>query len=220
MAEISTSVLSVNKENAIKTFYNLEVAKTNYYHIDVMDGKFVEKNNYALMKDYMLSLKHITNLPLDVHLMVEDVKAFVDEFIELEPHIITFHIEAIKNKEEIFKIINYIKERNVKVGIAISPNTDIEELYEFLPYIHMVLIMTVEPGKGGQKLIKESLEKISNLYKYLNEKSLEVDIEADGGIKLENIKFVKDAGANIIVVGTYIIKSDDYTKAIKQLKEA
>ena len=114
MVEVSTSILSV-KEDAIKTFYNLETAKTDYFHIDVMDGKFVEQNTSALMKDYTLSLKHITTIPIDVHLMVKNVEKYVDEYIELEPHVITFHIEAIKNIEEGKKIIKKIQENNIKV---------------------------------------------------------------------------------------------------------
>lgn len=219
MCEISTSILTVKKEEAIKTFYNLEVAKTDYFHIDVMDGIFVENNNLVLMKDYALSLKHITTLPLDIHLMVEDVKTCIDEFIELEPHTITFHAEAIKSKEERLEIINTIKQNNIKVGIAINPKTKIEDIYDLLPYVHTVLVMTVEPGKGGQKLIPETLLKIKKLAKYIEENNLSVDIEADGGINIENIKSVKDAGANIIVVGTYIINSENYTECIKKLKE-
>ena len=162
MTEISTSILSV-KEDAIKTFYNLETAKTDYFHIDVMDGKFVEDNNLVKMKDYALSLKHITNIPLDVHLMVENVQEIVEEFLELEPHIISFHIEAVKNKEETLELIKYIKENNVKVGLVVNSNTDIEKIYEFLPYIHLVLVMTVEAGKGGQKLIPENIYKIEQI---------------------------------------------------------
>lgn len=219
MCEISTSILTVKKEEAIKTFYNLEVAKTDYFHIDVMDGIFVENNNLVLMKDYALSLKHITTLPLDIHLMVEDVKTCIDEFIELKPHTITFHAEAIKSKEERLEIINTIKQNNIKVGIAINPKTKIEDIYDLLPYVHTVLVMTVEPGKGGQKLIPETLLKIKELAKYIEENNLSVDIEADGGINIENIKSVKDAGANIIVVGTYIINSENYAECIKKLKE-
>ena len=115
MVEISTSILNVEKSNAMKAFYGLEVAHTDYFHIDVMDGKFVPKNTVEIMKEYANSIKQMSNIPLDVHLMVEDVKAFIDDYVGLEPNIITFHLEAAKSKEEVMKFINYIKENNIKV---------------------------------------------------------------------------------------------------------
>lgn len=218
MVEISTSVLSVKKEESIQKFYDLEVAHTDYFHIDVMDGKFVENDTSEIMKEYANVIKQISNIPLDVHFMVENVKEYVDDYIGVEPNIITFHYEALENKEEVSKIIEYIKQNNIKVGISIKPNTNIEEIYEFLPYIHMVLIMTVEPGKGGQKLIVDTLEKIRQLKEYITKNNIDIDIEADGGIKLENIREVEDAGANIAVVGSGIIETENYVETIKQLK--
>ena len=120
MVEVSTSLLNVKKENAIATIYNLEVAKTDYFHIDVMDGKFVEQDTTELMHEYSTNIKQISNLPLDVHLMVEDVKAYIDSFIPYAPNIITFHLEACKDKEEVLNLIKYIKENNIKVGISIK----------------------------------------------------------------------------------------------------
>ncbi len=115
MVEISTSILNVAKENATKVFYGLEVAHTDYFHIDVMDGKFVPKNTVEIMREYTNTLKQISSIPLDVHLMVEDVQGFVNDYMGVKPNIITFHIEAVKGKEEVMKIINYIKEGGVKV---------------------------------------------------------------------------------------------------------
>ena len=217
MVEISTSLLNV-KENAIKTFYNLETAHTDYFHIDVMDGKFVENTTSERMKEYVTILKQITNLPLDVHLMVEDVKEYVDEYIDFNPNIITFHIESLKEKTEVFEIIKYIKENGIKIGIAIKPETKLEDIYEFLPFIHMVLIMTVEPGKGGQKFMKQMVNKISELKKYVQDNEIDIDIEVDGGINEETADLVKDAGANILVVGVAIINSTNYAETIKILK--
>lgn len=219
MVEVSTSILSVDKENSIKTFYDLETAKTDYFHIDVMDGDFV--NNYTVeqMQEYASEIKQISNLPLDVHLMVKDVKSFMDSYIPYNPNIITFHIEAYKNDEEVFSMIKYIKENSIKVGIAIKPNTNIEEIYDYLPYIHSVLVMTVEPGFGGQKLIPETIEKVKKLKEYIKSNNFEVDIEVDGGINLENVNLLKEAGANIIVAGTSIIKSNDYKKTIEDIKK-
>lgn len=219
MVEISTSILSVKKGEESQTFFALEKAKTDYFHIDVMDGKFVEKDTYEKMIEYASYIKRISNLPLDVHLMVEDVGDAIEDFLAVEPNIITFHLETCKNKEEVFEIIKLIKQNNCKVGIAIKPNTNIEEVYEFLPYIHMCLVMTVEPGKGGQTLLADMTEKISKLKKYVDENNLEIDIEADGGINLKTAPAVKNAGANILVAGTAILMANDFKTIIKELKQ-
>ena len=219
MVEISTSILSVKKGEENKTIFALEAGKTDYFHIDVMDGKFVEKNTYAKMFEYSAYIRRISNLPLDVHLMVENVKEAIDDFLAVEPNIITFHLEACKDKQEIYDIIKYIKENNCKVGIAIRPNTKIEDVYEFLPYIHMCLVMTVEPGKGGQTLMPETLEKIKQLKKYIEDNDIEIDIEADGGINLATVESVKEAGANILVSGTAILMAKDYKVIIDELRK-
>ena len=225
MVEVSTSILSMKEKEESKTIMGLEIAKTDYFHIDVMDGKFVLKNTYEKMMEYSSYIKRISNLPLDVHLMVEDVRGTIDDFLSFEPNIITFHLEAIKNsdkekeKEEILNIIKYIKENNCKVGIAIKPDTKIEEVYEFLPYIHMCLIMTVEPGKGGQELIETTIGKIKTLKKYIDENDIEIDIEVDGGINLATANKVKEAGANILVSGTAILMAKDYKLIIDELKK-
>ena len=218
MVEVSTSILSVKKQEESKTFFALEVAKTDYFHIDVMDGKFVEKDTYEKMLEYSSYIKRISNLPLDVHLMVKDIKPAIDDFLAVEPNIITFHLEACKNKEEVMKNINLVKEKGSRVGIAIKPETSIEEVYEYLPYIHMCLVMTVEPGKGGQTLITDMLAKISELKSYIERKNLEIDIEVDGGINLKTAQRVKDAGANILVAGTAILMASDYKVIIDELK--
>ena len=218
MVEISTSILSVEKGKEAETFLALEKAKTNYFHIDVMDGKFVEKDTYKKMFEYASYIKRISNLPLDVHLMVEDVETAIDEFSCLEPNIMTFHYEACKNKEEVNKYINIIKRYNSRVGISIKPETKVEEIFEFLPYIHNVLVMTVEPGKGGQTLLTDMVEKIKVLRKYIDENNLETNIEADGGINLTTAPKVKEAGADILVAGTAILVAKDYKVIIDELR--
>lgn len=215
---ISTSILSVEKANSTKTFYNLEEAKTDYFHIDVMDGKFVENNTNERMLNYCNIIKQISNLPLDIHFMVSNVKEFVEEYVKFEPDIITFHYESCKSDEEVIELINYIKGNNIKAGLSIKPATPVEKIYKFLPYIHLALIMTVEPGKGGQALIPETLEKIKELRKYIDSKNLDTYIEADGGINLDTIDNVKNSGVDIIVSGNAIIKSDNYKEMIKKLK--
>lgn len=218
MLEISTSILTVEQENATKTFYDLEVAGTDYYHIDVMDGKFVEKNTEEKMYEYANIIKQMSNIPLDVHLMVENIKENIDRYIPLSPSIITFHYEACKDKEEVRKMINYIKKNNIKPAISIKPNTSIEEIKEFLPNLHMILIMTVEPGKGGQKLIPETIQKIEALKQYIQENNLDTYIEADGGINKDTVDLIRNSGVDIAVAGSAIISSNNFKEAIRELK--
>ncbi len=219
MIEISTSILNVEKGKEAETFLALEKCKTDYFHIDVMDGKFVEKDTYQNMLEYSSYIKRISNLPIDVHLMVEDVKNAIEDFSGIEPNIVTFHIEACKNKKEVLENIKQIKENGSRVGIAIKPDTNIEEVYEYLPYIHMCLIMTVEPGKGGQTLITDMIQKISKLKQYIESNNIDIDIEVDGGINLRTAPRVKEAGANILVAGTAILMAADYKVIIDELRE-
>jgi ribulose-phosphate 3-epimerase len=216
--EIATSILNVKEAESIKTFYRLEIAHTDYFHIDVMDGNFVKNNTIELMERYADSLKNITNIPLDIHLMVKDIKKYVDEFASCMPRNITFHIEATENKEEAIQLIKYIKEQDCKVGIAVNPETDITEIYDLIPSVHNVMIMTVEPGKGGQTFITDMTKKIAKLKSYITDNNLDTEIEVDGGINLDNIQEVKNAGADIAVVGTFLINSKDYKDTINKLK--
>ncbi len=218
MVEISTSILGVKKENIINTIYDLEKAKTDYFHIDVMDGEFVTDNTNDKMLEFGEYLNGITQIPLDVHLMVKDLKNYIDSYAIFNPSIITFHLEACKDKEEVFDIIKYIRQKDIKVGISIKPLTPIEEVLKFLPFVHLVLVMTVEPGKGGQKLIDSTIEKIKEIKKYIEKESLDCYIEADGGINLENCDKVIDAGAEILVAGSAIINSKDFASTIKNLR--
>ena len=219
MVEISTSILSVKKGEESQTFFALEKAHTDYFHIDVMDGNFVEKDTYHDMVEYSAYIRRISNLPMDVHLMVKDIETAIEVFSAVEPNIITFHLEACENKEEVMKYITLIKEKGSRVGIAIKPETPIEQVYEYLPYIHTCLVMTVEPGKGGQTLITDMIAKISELKLYTERKNIDIDIEADGGINLKTATRVKRAGANVLVAGTAILMASDYKVIIDELKE-
>ena len=219
MIEVSTSILNVEKGKEAETFLALEKSKTDYFHIDVMDGEFVEKDTYHNMLEYSTYIRRISNLPMDIHLMVKDVETGIEVFSAVEPNIITFHLEACENKEEVMKYITLIKEKGSRVGIAIKPETPIEQVYEYLPYIHTCLVMTVEPGKGGQTLITDMIEKISELKLYTERKNIDIDIEADGGINLKTATRVKRAGANVLVAGTAILMASDYKVIIDELKE-
>ena len=218
MIEVSTSILSVEKGKEAETFFAIEKSKTDYFHIDVMDGEFVKNDTHDIMLEYSEYLDHITKVPKDVHLMVKDVKNFIDSYAIFAPNIITFHYEALARDEEVMKTIEYAKTKCRRVGLAIKPETNVEKIKKFLPYIHVVLVMTVEPGKGGQEIIKDTIEKIKKLDKYRTEEKLDFDIEADGGIKVENSQEIIAAGADILVAGTAILESNDYGKIIKELR--
>ena len=218
MVEISTSILSVKKDEIIKKISELETSGTDFFHIDVMDGKFVENNTTDLMLLYSEYIKQISNIPLDIHLMVQDIKTYIESYLILKPGIITFHLEACNSKEEVFEYIKLIKENNCKVGISIKPNTNIEKIKDFLPYIHLCLVMTVEPGKGGQKLIDSTMKKIEELKKYITDNNLDTFLEADGGINLNNIEMIKKLGTDIVVSGSAIIESKDCKKVIYEMK--
>lgn len=218
MVEVSTSILNAEKGKEAEVILGLEKAKTDYFHIDVMDGKFVEKNTYQKMLEISSYIRRISSSPLDVHLMVKDVIPAIEDFSAVEPNIITFHLEACKNEEEVFKIIDIIKANHARVGIAVKPDTEIKDIYKFLPYIHICLIMTVEPGKGGQTLIVDMVNKIETLKDYIQKNKLETQIEVDGGINLVTQDEVKNAGAEILVAGTAILLAKDYKDIIDELR--
>lgn len=219
MYEVSTSILNVEKGKEAEIILALEKARTDYIHIDVMDGEFVEKNTYKKMLELSSYVRRISNMPLDVHLMVKDVETAINVFTPVEANLITFHLEACKDEEEVFKFINMIKDNHSRVGIAVKPETKIEEIYKFLPYIHVALVMTVEPGKGGQTLISDMVNKVQTLKDYINENNLDTVIEVDGGINLATCEKVKKAGANMLVAGTAILMAKNYKDIIDDLKE-
>ncbi|MGL5972207.1 MAG: ribulose-phosphate 3-epimerase [Oscillospiraceae bacterium] len=214
MIKVSPSILSADFANLESQCNDVILNGADMLHIDVMDGHFVP--NITIGAPVLKSLKNkIPNVIYDVHLMIESPLTYVDEFIKAGADIITFHLEV---DEDIDNIISKIKSKNKKVGISLKPKTDIEKVYKYLEKIDMVLIMTVEPGFGGQSFMEETLIKIKKLRKKIQEDSLKVDIEVDGGINDKTCQLVKDAGANILVAGSYIFSSDNISSAIKSLK--
>lgn len=209
---VSLSILNIEKEcrkEKIKQFMEVE---NNWIHFDVMDGKFVENKTFAY--EVVKEISEYCNFFKDVHLMTYMPDENIKEYKESGANQITFHYESV-NKENILSIINKIKDLNMKVGISVKPNTHISEIEKFLPYLDLVLVMSVEPGKGGQKFMNESLEKI----KWLKEKQKDNHylISVDGGINYETSKLVKNAGADVIVVGTYLTKNVISVKKIEEL---
>lgn len=219
MYEVSTSILNAEKGKEAEVILTLEKARTDYIHIDVMDGEFVKKNTYQKMLELSSYVRRISNMPLDVHLMVKDVETAINVFASVEANLITFHLEACKDEEEVFKFINMIKDNHSRVGIAVKPDTKIEEIYKFLPFIHVVLVMTVEPGKGGQTLISDMVDKIGTLKNHIDENNLDTVIEVDGGINLATCERVKEAGASMLVAGTAILMAKNYGDIIEELKK-
>lgn len=216
--EISTSVLNVNEEKLNEILFEIEMAKTNYFHIDVMDGEFVASDSVKKMSRYAEMIKLLMNTPMEVHLMVKDVEKYVEMFEKFSPKTILFHPSVLSDMEKAFEIIKRVKEKNIKVGIVISPNEKIEDFMDYYPKIHQVLIMTVTPGMGGQEIIWECLEKVDSLRGYLIKNDIDLDIEIDGGVKEENIGKIREKDIDIAVVGTAVVNSNDILHTMKVLK--
>ena len=213
--KISPSILSADFSKLGSEIQNLEKAKADLIHIDVMDGHFVP--NITIGPEVISKLRKYTSLPFDVHLMIAPVDKFIKNFADSGADIITIHPEATNNLENSIKKIKTLKK---KAGVSLNPETSIEKVLPVLKQIDLVLIMSVNPGFGGQKFIKETLEKVKILRKEIDSKKYNAEIEIDGGINFENAKMAKEAGVNILVSGTTIFRENngDLKKNIQLLK--
>ena len=203
LIKISPSILSADFSKLGNEVVSLEKAGADYIHIYVMDGHFVP--NLTIGPEVIKKLRPLTKKIFDVHLMISPVDNFIKDFANAGADIITFHPEATNDTA---KTIRLIRKENKKVGISLKPKSKIDLIEKYLDQIDLVLIMSVEPGFGGQKFMPEVLEKTKNLRKIITDKKLKVDIEIDGGINFENCTLAKNAGANILVSGSTIFKEN------------
>lgn len=214
MIKIAPSILSADFSKLYEEIKKVEEAGADYLHIDVMDGHFVP--NITIGAPVVKAIRKNSNLIFDVHLMIENPDYYIEDFVNAGADIITVHAEACRHLN---RTIQNIKGLGKKVGVALNPATPLNVLDYSLEYIDMVLIMTVNPGFGGQKFIPNMVEKIKKLKTTIHSRGLDIDIEVDGGIKLDNFREVVEAGANVLVAGSAIFESDDIKKTTSEFKK-
>lgn len=212
MVKIAPSILSADFSNLAKELKQVE--KADYLHLDIMDGHFVP--NITIGPPVVEAIKDKTDLLLDVHLMIENPDHYIPDFVESGAELITVHAEACPH---LHRTVQNIKNQGVKAGVALNPATPLTVLDHILPELDLVLLMTVNPGFGGQQFIEDMLSKISNLRTRVEQNNLDIDIQVDGGIKPYNVDRVVEAGANVIVAGSAILGSDNPGQAVIELKE-
>ncbi len=215
MLYIAPSLLAADFSDLQTEIHRMEDAGANYLHLDVMDGHFVP--NISFGAGLVKSIRRHTRLFFDVHLMISDPLRYAEDFIRAGADIITFHYEAVENPLTVLRTIRALE---MPCGIAISPKTPVDVLYPLLGETKMFLIMTVEPGFGGQALIPETLDKVRHLRRYAIQQGREVNIEVDGGINAENALYCTEAGANILVSGSALFKSRHPKAAVQKMREA
>lgn len=213
MIKVAPSILSADFTDMKSAVVLMEKASVDYIHCDVMDGMFVP--NITFGQPMVRDLKKITKIPLDVHLMIVKPERFIDEFVDAGADILTVHAEAT---EHLCRALQMIKARGVKAGVSLNPHTPLEVLDYVYEYTDMVLLMSVNPGFGGQKFIPSALDKTRKLKDELKKRGLHIDIEMDGGIYPTNVKEVTDAGVNIVVAGNAVFGAKDPQAVIAALK--
>jgi len=211
---ISPSILSADFTNLEKEFKIMNEEKVDFIHLDIMDGNYVPNISYG--PGIVKSLRPLTDIPFDTHLMIENPENYVELFAEAGSNILTIHPRTTNHLE---RTISLIKSYDIKAGIALNPADSIDVLDYIIDDLDLVLIMSVNPGFGGQKFIKSALRKISTVKKLIDSRDLNTLIEVDGGVKLDNAKEVLDAGADILVAGSAIFKKGKTAENIRKFKE-
>ncbi|RSK26983.1 ribulose-phosphate 3-epimerase [Bacillus sp. HMF5848] len=215
MLKIAPSILSADFARLADEIKDVELGGADYIHIDVMDGHFVP--NITIGPLIVKAVRPLTNLVLDVHLMIENPDAYIDEFVQAGADIITVHVEACKH---LHRTIQKIKSAGIKAGVVLNPHTPVSMIEHVLQDIDMVLLMTVNPGFGGQSFIESVLPKIKKTRELVDQFGLNVEIEVDGGVNEETAKLCVDAGADVLVAGSAIYNKADRSKAISQIRQA
>lgn len=213
---IAPSILSADFNKLGEELKSIESAGAEYVHFDVMDGHFVPNISFGI--PVLKSISHSHHMVNDVHLMIENPMKYIPEFIKAGADIVTFHYEALKDPEEIIDIVNFIHSQNKKAGISIKPKTDPGVLEKYLSMLDLVLVMSVEPGFGGQSFMESALDKIRYYRSEIDKHSYKALIEVDGGINEETGRLCKEAGVDILVAGSYIFGSKDYQETIRKLR--
>ena len=212
--KVSPSILAADFGNIERECNLIDKSGADWFHLDVMDGVFVPNISFGM--PVVKAIRKMTSKPLDVHLMITEPERYIEKFIEIGSDIISFHIEATNKLEE---NINLIKSNNVKVGIAINPDTPIDRLIDIINKIDLVCLMGVFPGFAGQKFIKNTFDRLKELKKLIIDNNSKALIEVDGGVNVDNYMELRSLGADVLVAGSYIFKSKDYKEVIKKLKE-
>ena len=213
MIKVAPSILSSDFSHLAEEIQTIQSAGADMVHIDVMDGSFVP--NITIGSPVVKSLRNTTNLDFDVHLMIEHPETQIDAFVDAGADIVTFHVEATRHAH---RVIQQIKSRGVRAGIAVNPGTSLAMIEEVLGDVDMVLVMTVNPGFGGQRFIDSQLDKVHMLYHTIEDMGYECDIEVDGGINAKTSELVREAGANILVAGSAVYGAHDIQAAIDSIR--
>jgi len=216
MIKLAPSILSADFARLGEQIAEVTRAGADYIHVDVMDGHFVP--NITIGAPVVASIRRVTSLPLDVHLMIEHPERYISEFINAGADIITVHVEA---SPHLLSTIQAIKEQGVKAGVSLNPPTPLSAVDEFIHHVDLVLVMSVNPGFGGQSFIPETLPRIANMRKMLDNRKPGIELEVDGGINAENAPDIVEAGADVLVAGNSVFRAEDgISGAMQRLREA